>query len=831
MERLLEQFTPEHYFIQLNINKHTSKAFGHVEITGIPHDDKIRLHAKNLKITEVTVDGERTAFNIKNDELIIARSPESTTKNAKSSSKKPVKISIKYTFILSNNMNGCYLSSYEYQAEGEKKPHTEYLVSTQFESHYARECFPCIDEPEAKATFDLKIITPDTEDTVISNMPAKEEKVLEYESVNPEADPSKGVNLDTLVKKKIVTFETTPRMSTYLLAFCIGRFHKKSKTSEKGIKVTTYCTLNHPATCLTYANEVAAKSLDFYSEKFGKYPLEKLDQVAIPDFEAGAMENWGLVTYRESCLLVDKESTHESREYVSTVIAHELAHQWFGNLVTMKWWDNLWLNESFANMMQYVCVDAIYPRYKIFEDFYTGECFMALSRDSLPGVQAVQQEVNDPEEIATLFDGAIVYAKGARLMLWLYRLIGEKNFYKGMKDYFKKFAYSNTSGDDLWQAMQPYADFDVKKFMDTWILQPGFPVITDDNQQRFLITGATDDTKWELPEVTDDMSGHYLINLASGEFSDKLTHFSKLSLEQKLRLFIDRMFLAKTSLVSSASLIDLPPLFKKEENYRIWEMVASVIGNIRIFYSPDDEDYELLQKYVASVIEDQKNRLGLVTREEDNDDEIKLRGLIVANAYFCEDKEVDKALAKMYQDDLSAIDPEMRQAIMRSKMRAEKEALFSDFLAKYKKEQSPDIKDDLLYVMASTKNHAKDLIKLLKKPEIVRPQDHIYLLAFMLRNYYTHKEAFDWLMNNWDYVKQLTGDKMLEDYVKVLAGNIRTKEEAERYYEFSAPFLNDPALRRAVDVSRGDIAARLRLISLDKEDVHRHLAEIMSKKV
>ena len=820
MERLLEQFTPENYFIQLNINKTTEKVFGHVEITGIPHQDKIRLHAKNLKITEVKVDDLSAGFTTKDDELVIARPGGSETK-------KSVKIAIKYTFTLSKNMNGCYLSTYECQEEGEKKPHTERLVSTQFESHYARECFPCIDEPEAKATFDLKIITPDTEDTVISNMPAKEDRVLEYESVNPDVDPSKGVNIDTKVKKKIVTFETTPRMSTYLLAFCIGRFHKKSKTSAKGIKVTTYCTLNHPATCLTYANDVATKSLDFYSEKFGKYPLEKLDQVAIPDFEAGAMENWGLVTYRESCLLIDKESTHENREYVSTVIAHELAHQWFGNLVTMKWWDNLWLNESFANMMQYVCVDAIYPSYKIFEDFYTGEVFAALSRDCLPGVQAVQQEVNDPEEIATLFDGAIVYAKGARLMLWLYRLLGEKNFYQGMRDYFKAHAYSNTSGDDLWAAMQPYADFDVKKFMDTWILQPGYPVITDENQQRFLITGATDDTKWEIPEVTDDMSGHYLINLASDEFADKMAHFSKLSLEQKLRLFIDRIFLAKTSLVSSASLLDLPPKFKKEKNYRIWEMISGVFGNIKLFYSPEDEDYDDLLKYVAQTIEEQKDRLGLVTREGDSDDEIKLRALIIANSYFCKDKEVNKALAKMYKKNLAELDPEMRQAIMRAKMRETDEKVFSNFVDMYKKEHSPEIKEDLLYVLASTKDHGKDLAKLLKKPEVVRPQDHIYLLAFMLRNYYTHQLAFDWILNNWDYVKQLTGDKMLEDYIKVLASSIKTKEESDKYNDFVAPMLNDPALRRAIDVSKGEIASRLRLIALDKEDVHRHLKDLI----
>ncbi len=827
MERLYGHFIPEHYFIQLNINKHTEKVFGHVEITGVAHEEHIRLHAKNLKITEVKVNDEEVSYQIEKDELIIKKPSEKLF--VKDKIAKKLKIAIRYTFMLNKNMNGCYLSGYDYRAEGEKETHRELLVSTQFESHYARECFPCIDEPEAKATYDLKIIIPDTGDTVISNMPVKEEKILEYETVNPDQDPSKGVAINTKTKKKIVIFETTPRMSTYLLAFCIGKFHKRSKVSAKGIRVTTYCALNHPVSCINYANEVATKALDFYGEKFGKYPLTKLDQVAIPDFEAGAMENWGLVTYRESCLLVDKESTRESREYVSTVIAHELAHQWFGNLVTMKWWDNLWLNESFANMMQYVCVDAIYPDYRIYEDFFTGECLAALNRDCLPGVQAVQQAVNDPEEISTLFDGAIVYAKGARLMLWLYRLLGEKNFYRGMKDYFKQFAYDNTTGDDLWAALQKHADFDVKSFMDTWILQPGYPVITDDNQQRFLLTGATDDTKWEIPELTDDMSGHYLINLATDEFADKIDHFSDFSLEQKLRILTDRMFLAKTSLVSSASLLDLPPLFREKKNYRIWEMISGIFSNIKLFFTPDDADYADFQKYIYRVIEPQKNRLGLVTRPDDKEDEVKLRSLIVAYLYFCEDRGTDEALATMYKDDLTELDPELRQAILRAKMRQTGEEIFSEFLQKYQDEQSPDIKDDLLYVLASTKYHESDLIKLLKQPKIVRPQDHIYLLAFMLRNFYTHKAAFAWLTKNWDYVTKLTGDKSIEDYIKVLAGTIRTKDEANLYDEFCAPIINNPTLHRAIEVSQGEIAARLRLMSLDQDDVHRHLSEILGK--
>ena len=317
MERLLEYFTPEHYKITLNINKHTGKAFGTTIITGTPKSDTIKLHAKGLNIREVTSDGNRLKYLQSDDTIEIF---------AKAS-----KLEISYSFALNTNMQGCYLSSYD--LDGEK----EYLVSTQFESHYARECFPCIDEPAGKATFDLKIITPDTEDTIISNMPAKSERIIEYESVNPDSDPSKGVNLNTTVKKKIVEFETTPKMSTYLLAFCIGRFHKKSKTNKHGVKITSYCALNQNPDTLKFANEIAADSLDYYDDKFGiKYPLPKLDQVAIPDFEAGAMENWGPVTYRESCMLVSPDDSKTTKEYISTVIAHELSHQWFGNLVTME---------------------------------------------------------------------------------------------------------------------------------------------------------------------------------------------------------------------------------------------------------------------------------------------------------------------------------------------------------------------------------------------------------------------------------------------------------------------------------------------------------------
>ena len=810
MERLLEYFTPTNYNLSLNINKNTRKVYGTAIITGEPKAEAIKFHAKNLKISSVTVDGRKVDFAIENDEIVLKSAKEYV---------------IKYSFFLNTNMQGCYLSSYQYQLADEKSPHTERLVSTQFESHYARECFPCIDEPAAKATFDLKIITPDTEDTVVSNMPAKSERVVEYESVDPDQDPSKGVALNTMVKKKIVEFETTPKMSTYLLAFCLGRFHKKAKTNQHGVKITSYCALNQDPKTLTFANEIAADSLDYYDDKFGvKYPLPKLDQVASPDFEAGAMENWGLVTYRESCMLVSPDDSKTTKEYISTVIAHELSHQWFGNLVTMEWWNNLWLNESFANMMEYVCVDAIRPSYHIWEYFFTGECRVALMRDALPGVQAVQQEVNDPAEIATLFDGAIVYAKGAHLMFQLYRLMGEKPFFSGLKDYFKTHKYGNTTGDDLWAALQSYADFDVKSFMDAWISQPGFPVITDGHQQRFLLSGATDDTEWPLPKITDDMSGHYIINLSGEEFAEKIAKFDKLSEEQKIRLLIDRSMLSKTSLVSTATHFDLLPKFRKETNFAIWNPVLALISDLKLFFTPDDADFPKFQQFIASLIDFNLERLGLMPKDGEDDSKTKLRHVVTGLALYSGNKDVINTLSGKYEDDASKIHPEMRSAILLAKLRSDP-GIFSTYLKKYQEIADPNLKDDYLSALTDDRTHVDELIDLLNQHEIVRPQDHLYLFVDLIRNYKTREKAISWLYDNWNDVVEMTGEKSLEDYPRYLATAIRTTDEAKKFEEFFTPLAENPVLTRTISVAKADIDAKLRLLSMDYDDVHRQLLE------
>ena len=809
MERLYDNFKPENYNIELRINKITEDVQGHVVITGEKVGDSLKLHAKNLKIINVLVNGERKNVEQKDDELEILDVANGA-----------VKIDIKYGFKLTHNMEGVYLSTYEHEGKEER------IVSTQFESHYAREGFPCVDEPEAKATFDLKIIDTDDTDIILGNMPIKKERVLEYTSVDPDESPEGGVSLRKTVKRKIVEFETTPRMSTYLLAFVIGHFNSETMTNKHGVKVTTYAALNQPTSMLKFPNEIAAETLDFYDDLFDMpYPLPKMDQVAIPDFEAGAMENWGLVTYREACLLADENTPKSHNEYVATVVTHELSHQWFGDLVTMKWWDNLWLNESFANMMQYYSADKLHPEWKIWQDFFTDDCLAALSRDALPGVQSVQQEVKNPEEIATLFDSSIVYAKGARLMFMLMRLMGERSFFAGLKEYFKKHQYGNTTGDDLWEALQPHAKFNVKEFMDSWILQSGYPMITDDTQQRFLLNGGTDDTKWPLPKITDDMSGHYIINLSSQEFDKKVANFEKLDLEQRLRLLIDRHLLSRTPIVSTGSLMDLLPKFKDETSEPVFGIVAGIMNNLKIFAAPDTEYYPKLKQYIYNIVENNLNRLGVEPKKGEDTNDTKLRDLILGFALYAEDQKTIDALAALWKDDLSEIDAEIRGDVIAAKFRKDNEKDYDYLLDYYQKESNPTIKAEILSVISDVRNpeNIKKVMDLLKQPEIVRPQDHIYLVAYLLSNFWTRELTFDWVYENWDYIYTLTSDKTMDDYVRVAAARVRTMEQADKFFEFFDSKKDDKALKRSIEVAHVDIMARLRWIKDDSPSVHERL--------
>lgn len=781
MERLLDFFIPEHYKLELSFDKPAKLIHGKVVIDGRSKADRIKFHAKDMEFHSVFVDNDEVPADLMKYDGAILEIPQASI------------INIDFTAKISETMLGCYASTYQYEGREET------IIATQFESNYAQKAFPCIDEPAAKAAFDVTIIT-DPTDTVISNMPA--------------------LSSDNGVTK----FDTTPRMSTYLLVWVIGKFNKYEITTLGDITVTAYSALNQPASLLEYPAKITAGCIQYFTEKFHSiYPLPKLDLIALPDFDAGAMENWGLMTFRESCMLADESSSLDAKHLVALVVAHEVSHQWFGDLVTMKWWDDLWLNESFASLIEYFAVDHLYPDFRIWDDFYTSSIMVSLSRDDLPGVQAVHQDVNNPDEISTLFDPAIVYAKGAHLLLMLVRLMGEDQFFRGCADYFNLHQYQNTTSDDLWESLTPYADFDVKDFMTPWLVQPGFPVLTGGEQTRFLINDTTDDLKYPVPEIRDDLSGHYLINLTDEQLHAKLEQFDTLSTEQKLRLLIDRSLLAKTHFASSASLISLIQRLASDTSYVIWDLISILLSDLKTFIDPGTEAETDFKALIRSVITPHADRLGIAAKEGETLDDTQLRPLILCySAYVGYEPIVDAAIDLYKTKSINDLDPNIRSSILVAQVKnRETPTLIKQLLENYRTATDPNLKADIMLALtASTKPATlKKILECIKDSALVRPQDIDRTWIYVLRNSFGTDIAIDWLIKNWDFVAKMSADQGLDDYPEALGGVIRKSAQRDKFLKFFSPLKNHPQLTRAIDVATPQIDARLALITSDGPEV------------
>ena len=856
MERLLDFFIPKSYILDLYIDKHKKLLRGTVKIAGkTKSSDLVKLHAVGLSIDSLEINDKTTAFTHENGIL-----------TAKATPKSDLCIKVGFHGPLKEDMQGAYLSTYEHEGR------EEHIVSTQFESHYARECFPCIDEPSAKATFNLSITIPDKDDIVLANTEGKRcdcrHKTASCSVIcpSPQTPAVRNTTITKRARGDVVdecrtdccisddcespnplgrcegearrtrtgteredilnytwTFEKTPKMSTYLLAFAIGKFNYVEGKTKSGVLVRTYAPLDQDQKLLKLPNTIAIKSLDYYDDLFGTpYPLKKLDQVAIPDFEAGAMENWGLVTYRESQLLCDESSSISAKKAAALTITHELSHQWFGNLVTMKWWNDLWLNESFATVMEYYATDKLFPKFRAWFDFFTQDCLAALYRDAIEGVQAVREDVNDPAEIATLFDPCIVYAKGAHLMFMLIREMGEANFYKGIKSYFEKFAYKNADASDLWSSLEPYAKgFSVRDLMTTWITQPGYPVVTDEAQQRFLLDGSSDDSVYPIPEVKDDMSGHYLINLSGPEFDDALENFDTLSPEQRLRILIDRMLLAETPIVASSSLIPLIKKFQNETSAPIWSIIDTIIGKLTLFIDYDTTEETKYKAYLYDIVKTPLKKLGLSPKEGEPLNDVELRQTLLGAALYSKNPEFIGSLCDLYTSDLNAMPADIRPFILSAKMWRDEAEFYPIVLEAYKSTSSPELKAELRSALAKPRlsKNIDFAFSILKDSPLLKPQDHLGFLLRLRRWRYTRDRSLDWMIENWDYIYKINGEKSIEEYPRYFAVTIDREADAKKYFDFFTPLSNDPVLARTLKVAKNNIDSTLKLIESDKDSV------------
>ncbi|NCU38126.1 M1 family peptidase [Candidatus Saccharibacteria bacterium] len=825
--RLIKQFIPEHYSLSLNIEREQRQFRGTVTIEGEmqPAAQSITLHSNKLSIETVHIDGKTAEYSQGEFDLLELTHAEL----------RPGKhvITIGYSGVITDSMHGmypCYFTQ-----NGTKKE----LVATQFESHHAREVFPCVDEPEARAAFDVTLTTePDV--TVLGNMPIVRQQ-LEHD-------------------KLVTTFDTTPSMSTYLLAWVYGELQKKTAQTKSGVEVNVWSTTAHRPEALDFALDHAVKTIDFFDDYFGTaYPLPKSDHVALPDFSSGAMENWGLITYRESALLADPaETTIASKQYIATVISHELSHQWFGNLVTMKWWNDLWLNESFATLMEYVAVDAIHPEWNAWLDFASHESLFALRRDAIDGVQPVQVEVNHPDEISSLFDPAIVYAKGARLMRMVQAYIGHEAFQKGLQSYFAEFAYSNTEGDDLWRHLSDASGEDISSLMNTWISQSGYPVVSVKpdglRQAQFFIGDHEPSEKlWPIPLLptnTKDIpelletrtatasiaekerlnvgdSAHFVTQYTPEHLERLLARKDSLDELSRLQLLHEQVLLARGGRVSSSVLITLLNTYADETSQHVWEIMAVSLGELKKFVETDKAAEAKLREFAGRLARPLYEKLGWEKIENEPESDTNLRATILGTMIYSQEPDVIARVDEIYASGVEHIDAELRPLVLSSVIyRTTDRRLVPELLELHGTTSSPDLRDDLRSGLTSAR-HREDIAYIIGKltsTDIIRPQDNIHWFAYLMYNRHARTEAWQWIRDSWDWVNEQFGsDKSYDYYPRYAASGLMTAQQRDEYDTFFTPLRELPALTRVIDLGLKEIDARLSLLAKDGEEVRNRL--------
>jgi len=860
-EVLPKNVKPLHYHLTLEPNFETFKYDGEVTI-----DLDVVEDTKSITLNTLEIDVKET--KVTSGSETIASSPKVTTDEDAQTTKveldkaipagSKVQLHHKFTGTLNDKMAGFYRSSYKDEAGNDK-----WMATSQMEPTDARRAFPCFDEPALKANFTVTLIA-DHNLTCLSNMDVASEKDVD-------SNISGG-------KRKAVTFNKSPLMSTYLLAFIIGEL-KVYETNEFRLPVRVYCTPNQNPEHGKFSAELGAKTLAFYEKEFAsEFPLPKMDMVAIPDFSAGAMENWGLVTYRVVDLMYDEKTASAStKERIAEVVQHELAHQWFGNLVTMDFWDGLWLNEGFATWMSWYSCNAFYPEWKVWEGYVTDNLQSALGLDGLRSSHPVEVPVKKADEINQIFD-AISYSKGSCVIRMISKYLGEDVFMEGIRKYIKKHAYGNTTTEDLWAALSEASGKDVVHVADIWTKYVGYPVVTvtEDKknssvhlkQNRFLRTadvkpeedktlfpivlnlltekGVDKDSildaregNFKVPDLdffklNADHSGIYRTSY-SAERLQKLGENAKaglLTVEDRAGMIADAGALAAAGYQKSSGLLSLLKGFDSESEFVVWSEITARIGALRSTWIFEDEKTkDALKAFQRDLASKKSHELGWTFKENDGHIEQQFKAMMFGNAASSGDEKTKKAAFEMFEKftngDRAALHPNLRASVYSIVLQYGGEKEYEAVLAEYETGKNSDERNTALRALGRAKDP-----KLIQRTmdyslsKHVKDQD-IYLPLAALR---THREGIEafwaWTKQNWDRLKEkLPPSLSMLGSVVSMATSGFTKQEQLRDIEKFYGERSTKGFDRNLAQSKDSIVAKMGQIERDGEDVRQWLRE------
>lgn len=695
-------------------------------------------------------------------------------------------LDLEFTGILNDQLVGFYRSTFT-DVDGVEQA----IATTQFEATDARRAFPCWDEPDFKAVFSITLVVP-ADLLAVSNAPEVERHDAGDAHVR-------------------VRFADTMKMSTYLVAFVVGPFEATDPVDVEGVPVRII-TPRGKLGMSGFALECAAFVFRYLRDYYGiPYPGLKVDHVAIPDFAFGAMENLGCITYRETALLLDTTTASQSELLrVLDVIGHEMAHMWFGDLVTMEWWDGIWLNEAFASFMEYKATDAMRPKWKRWLAFAAGERPWAFGVDALQSTRPVEFEVRSPDEANEMFD-ALTYGKGSSLLRMIEQFIGEEAFRQGVGAYLRDHAYANTVTSDLWAGLNGASGQPVGEIMDTWILQHGFPQLEVDRvpggvkvrQRRFLtIPDESDQTLWQIPlqlrgvaegsqfhekrlvtepETMIDFSdakrvianagghGFYRVKYDDGLFSALVDELGSLEDLERYVLIDDTWAFVESGQLSASDFLRLASAYQDETEQAVWSAVLGGVAAVG-HHLVGDEHRPAYANWVGELVGPAFGRLGWEPRKEESDLTRRLRGqLIGALGRLADDPDVIARCRKLVEliiENPRAIDPEIVRASLFVTADHGGQTEYTRFFDLYKTTQAPHEQQRWLAALAAFDD--ADLVVDTVAASLdgrIRTQDSAWVIGATFGNRKNGLLAWQQVRRQWDaFVKlpTMTQRRMIE---------------------------------------------------------------------